>query len=167
MATATSAAAVVGAFAGLASLGWQIFKYLKDGPILRIRVSQDMQVIGPDGQLEEQPWALVNIANAGSQPTTITHLFSHSYRGRFDRLLRKKTASTMVFPNPDPGRLSSKLAPGEIWTGMVKQDHLQELLEEGNHLFIGVYHAFSDHPKTTRLRLGGNPRETAAAESRA
>jgi hypothetical protein len=89
MAAGTSAVAVSGALTGIASLGWQIFKHLKDGPILRIRVSQDMQMMSPDGELEEEPWVLVSIANAGSQTTTITHLFSHSYRDRFDRLLRR------------------------------------------------------------------------------
>ncbi|MEQ5856857.1 hypothetical protein EBB56_03975 [Halomonas sp. YLB-10] len=165
MAAGTSAIAIVGAITGVASFGWQVFKYLKEGPILRIKVSPGMQVVGPDAELEEEPWALVSIANAGSLPTTITHLFSHSYQGRLDRLLRRKSVTTTLFPHPDPGRLPSKLAPGELWTGMVKEEHLRESLEHADHLYVGVYHVFSDRPKVVRVSLERKARETDSAKS--
>lgn len=47
MVVGTSTVAIIGALTGVASLGWQIFKYLKDGAILRIRVSPNMQVNRP------------------------------------------------------------------------------------------------------------------------
>jgi hypothetical protein len=71
----------------------------------------------------------------------------------------------MVFPRPDPGHLPSKLAPGELWTGLVKQNNFQESLEKENRLFICIYHAFSECPNMVRVSLGSKPRATDSARS--
>lgn len=145
MATATSAAAVIGAFAGLASLGWQIFKYLKDGPVIRISAANDMEMLIPLRDRSES-LLMLHVANVGSQPTTISHMLLVRYRYRFDRLLRRKPLSYGYITDPSPGRLPAKLGIGEEWMGFASQSEVDALIAKGGHVFCGVLHTFAKRP---------------------
>lgn len=146
MATATSAAAVVGAFAGLASLGWQIFKYLKDGPVIRMSAANDMEMLTPIRGSSES-LLMLHVANVGSQPTTLSHMLLVRYRYRFDRLLRRKPLSYGYVTDPSPGTLSAKLGVGEEWMGFASQAEVDALVAKGGHVYCGVLHTFAKRPK--------------------
>lgn len=151
MATGTSAAAIVGAFTGLASLGWQIFKHLKEGPVLRVSVSQGMELIVPGRQRDGQLLMMINVTNIGSQPTKLTHLIIERYRYRFDCILRRKPLAHGVVPWPGVKDLPYKLSVGDLWTGSMYQKGVDRYFREGGHLYIGIYHTFGKHSKVVRV----------------
>lgn len=150
MATATSAAAVIGAFTGLASLGWQVFKYLKEGPVIRMSAANDMEMLTPIGGSSES-LLMLHVANVGSQPTTLSHLLLVRYRYRFDRLLRRKPLSYGYITDPSPGMLPAKLGIGEEWMGFAGQAEVDALVAMGDHVFCGVLHTFAKQPKLVRI----------------
>lgn len=146
MSTATNAAAVIGAFAGIASLGWQIFKYLKEGPVIRMSAANDMEMLSPT-QDGSESLLMLHVANVGSQPTTISHMLLVRYRYRFDRFMRRKPLSYGYIIDPSPGRLPAKLGIGEEWMGFASQAEVDALLAKGGHVFCGVLHTFAKQPK--------------------
>nr|WP_163501695.1 hypothetical protein [Halomonas socia] len=155
MALATGVAAIIGASTGVASLGWQIFKHLKDGPVLRLSVSQGMELIVPGREPDDQLLTVVNVTNVGSQSTTLTHLIVERYRNRFDRALRRKPLAQGLVPRPGAMDFPHKLAVGDQWIGTMYQQDLDRYFTEKGHLYIGVYHTFGKRSRVVRITPRG------------
>lgn len=156
MAAGTSAAAAIGAFTGIASLGWQVFKFFKEGAVLRVSVAQGMELISQGGT-EATNLTSVNVTNVGSQPTTLTHLVVERYAKRYSRLLRRKPLDQGLVPNPGAMKLPHSLAVGDQRIGTMNQDNVDGFLQQGGCLYIGVQHAFGKRPKMVRVKPRGEP----------
>jgi len=141
----------IATFTGVASLGWQIFSHLKDGPKLRIAISQGMKRARPLTPDQDKLLTVVNVVNAGTQATVLTHLIFALHRSRYCRLLRRKPLQEGLIPLTDPMPLPHKLGVSDQWMSLIDQTDVDQLFEEGNCLYIGVHHTFKRRAAMVRV----------------
>jgi len=148
---AETIALYIGAFMGVVSFGWQVFRYFKEGPKLLVRVNQHMELVntfqGPNGD------ELVSISavNVGSQTTTVTHLVILRFQSRWGRILRRKCRVAFI-SSPKGSGLTYKLAVGDEWVGLMDQKDLDDTFHKGGTVYVGVYHTFGKGPCVVRVR---------------
>ena len=151
MTTLEIIALFIATLTGVASFIWQVFRYLKEGPSLRILVSQGMTRIPTRPGTEQDKLVSMAIANVGSQATTLTHFIIMRFANRFDRILRRPPVSAALVPMPSGTGLPCKLTIGDEWIGMMKQKDLDEEFEEEGFVYLGVHHTFARRPCLVRV----------------
>lgn len=131
-------AAWYGAFVATAVFGWELFKWLRSGSRIKIRVTYDMQMTDGTGKLEPQKYFVINAVNIGDQATTVSHLGINYFSTLAGRLFRRPTRR-MIVPAPTHAeQLPKLLDPGATWTGAVPQTvELEAMMKEG-HLSFGL-----------------------------
>ncbi len=149
---ASEIAAWVGAATGSLALLWDIIKWSRTGPRIAVSVAPNMTAYGAaELLLGKEPCVLVEANNVGDGKTTVTHLVGFYYDSWLKRFLRRKPTTTMVVPDPTPGKVPHVLDKGERWVGMMEQNaELIKMSQEG-YLFCGVYHSTSKRPVLARL----------------
>jgi hypothetical protein len=124
-------AAIVGTSAFLLNLK----SWLDSGVRLTMSMIADGVVIGGDPRFEEKDIVIVSVTNRGDAPTMITHLVLLELPTWWRRIRRRPT------PN-----IPGELAPGKIWTGVIRkrQDYISDL--HTGRFYVGVYGSHRDKP---------------------
>lgn len=134
--TIAAYAAVVSTFI----LGWDAYKWLNEGPDVRIDATTGMKLIGsplPD----PATYISVKAVNVGDRATTITNLGYLYYKSWWKAYLRKKSYdATFIIPRPSEAqRLPYKFEVGDQWLGICVQDEdVDKMIQEG-YLFVVLY----------------------------
>jgi len=150
---ASTLAAWWGAATGTFAVLWEVFRWLNEGPKLRISASTNMQIIQPGVGVQPEKLVSVTVRNVGTSATTITHLCGCIYKGWFARL-RKRPASLFVITTGPESPVPFKLEPGCTWSGTALQSQLEEAMtKSGAYLYIGVQHSMAERPEFTRVGL--------------
>lgn len=148
---ASTWAAWWGALSGTLLVLWEIFRWSRSGPQLRVTASPNMQYITPGHGIDETLYINVVVTNKGDAPTTITHFCACTYKNHFARLRRKKERLFVINPGPET-RIPCKLEVGEVWTAMTSQQKAMEAAS-GDHFYVGVQHALANRPRYVRVKL--------------
>ncbi len=139
---ATEIAAWWGASIATMVLIWDVFKWIRTGPIINVFASPDMQTHGSisDGT-HDKTFVTVEVTNTGDRKTTLTHLVGFHYANRF-QWLRNKKNKTFIVANPAfSAVLPHVLEPGERWLGGIEQNEELDDISRNGYLYCGVYHS--------------------------
>ena len=150
--TGTEIAAWWGAVLATLVLAWDIYKYKRTGPIIRVSASKNMQTFGsyPD-ETTGKLYVVVNASNSGDRSTTITHLVGYHYKSIWARI-RRKSDNAFFVPTQGTGRpLPHVLPPGEEWLGMIEQEDRLVDWSQNGYLYCGVHHSSADKPVLQRV----------------
>jgi hypothetical protein len=150
--TVTDVLAMIGAFTGSAALLWDVFKWLKTGPRVRVSAIPNMVSTG-EGNAYQGKNVIIEVVNTGDSKTTITHLAGYHYDSWFKPIFRFKPTTQFVVPNPIPGRLPCELSPGERWVGLIEQTPDLIDMSVNGKLYVGILHSMKRSPVMTRLMI--------------
>lgn len=154
MAAGTSAVAVLGAMTGVVSLGWQIFKYLKEGPVLRLSVTESSYAVWQHAD-RAGPVYVMSVASKGALATTLTGVFLVHYRqpAWVSRLHRRRPFDISAFPRPQELQLPYKLNTGDQWTGLIPKSYFDLPGYPTRYVYLAIYHTYRRRPALVRVRL--------------
>ncbi len=147
--TQTDIVAWYGAVLATLVLFLEIFKWLRAGPIIKVRALTGMETNMRD--LKDKKLILVKVTNRGSQKTTITHLVVQHYKTRFHKLINRKNRSFIISNHSIGQPLPYVLEPGEEWAGCIVQDQEFEHLSNNGLLHCGIYHSNSESLYSQRV----------------
>lgn len=148
---ASTWAAWWGALSGTLLVLWEIFRWLRSGPRLRIMASSNMRLITPGHGVEDTVYINVVVTNSGDAPTTITHFCACTYRNLFAKLRGKREQLFIINPGPE-SPIPCKLPVGEQWSSRTPQQKAVELAGR-SRFYIGVQHALAKRPQYVRVNL--------------
>jgi hypothetical protein len=153
--TSTEIAAWWGAIVASFVLAWDIYKWLRDGPRLKMRISPNMEIWG-DPLREGKTWVSITVTNIGNRPTTIKGVGMEFYKNWYCRI-RNRIEKAAVFPNPnDHFPLPRILNPGEEWMGFIPQERIDkgidlEEMSQIGHLIIWLSQSHKEQAIKKRL----------------
>lgn len=153
--TATVIAAWYGAAVATAVFLWDIYKWGRRGPRIRLTVNTRMRIVGADPLIDsETEYVTITAVNIGDQATTLTNAVGYHYRSRLSRILRRSDKTFVVvtggaFGPPLPHRLDA----GERWIGGANQEKVKESCGDSGLLYCGVIIATAQRPILLRVRL--------------
>ena len=105
----TVLAAWWGAIIATAVFLFEIFKWARSGPSLRVTTNPGMRPFNIPGMDAEQDICLVVVVNNGKAPTTLTHFIYIYYGNWWDRIRRKRDEEGVIV---DPGGERTRPEPG-------------------------------------------------------
>ena len=153
-ATATDCAAWVGAITGCVALGFEVWKYFREGPRIELWVARNMTAE------ELQPPAndvlLVTATNTGDADTTITHGYIQQ-SSDFLGLFRKKWLggtwrSVVIGPRPRLLDYPAVVEPGKQWVGIIPEQLINESCGSWKYNYLCVKTATKKRPARVRIR---------------
>lgn len=130
-------AAVVSTFV----LGWDAYKWLNQGPKVRIYAQTGMKVVG--GPIPDpKTYVTVTATNYGDRATTITNLgflYYKSWWRAYMPFVRKSERAFIITTPSQAQVIPYRFEPGAQWMGMADQDaSIDEMIQEGR-LFAVLY----------------------------
>jgi hypothetical protein len=149
----TDFAAWIGAVVAVLVLLWDIYKEMRSGARIRLKVVPNMRYL-VNGKLTEDMHVAVTIVNEGDLPTTLTHLIVYMFDNRWRRLLRQPSLNgAVVMQRAHSPQLPYVLKPGELWQGEISQNQLQSHLQQyGEKLvYVAIAHASSTKECSVKL----------------
>lgn len=149
---ATDFAAWWGAIAATLAIVWDVIKWSRGGPVIKVNANPNMVLTGsPSVRANKEKYIFVEVTNTGDQKTTITHFASYYYESYWSYLRGKADQSfAVVVPAMGPG-LPFGIAPGERWVGGMIQDAEIEGLSRTGRLCVGIYHSSANKPVLRRV----------------
>lgn len=149
---ASDSAAWWGAIVATIVFIWELYKWLTSGAQVRVSASGNMQTLNrAAGRIEDDKLAVVEAANNGDKPTTLTSLVVKHYKSQLHRLVGRPARQFFV-ANPDGDHpLPFVLEPGHSWTGLVDQKVIEEKVGTGGVLYCGVRHTASRWLATAKV----------------
>ena len=154
---ATDLAAWWGAIVASLILIWDIYKWKRSGPIVRVSASPNMRTYGniSDSQ-KDKTYVVVEVTNTGDRKTTITHLIGFHYKSFFQKILKKRNKAFVVAIPALSEPLPYVLEPGERWLGGIDQNNKLEEISQNGFLYCGVYHSSGKRPVLERVIIKGD-----------
>ena len=146
--------AIYAAAVATAILIWDVAKWLRSGPRVKLRALPSMETFNdPDPQRKGKTYILVVVTNIGSSPTTITHLAIAYYKNQWDRVRRKtKKQGIIIIGQASPHLpLPHVLRVGEEWSGMIEQNPELVQMAKNGVLYADVYHSVNNRPARVRI----------------
>ena len=146
--------AIYAAVVATAILIWDVAKWLRTGPRIKLRASANMEMLNdPDPRRVGKTYILVVVTNVGSSPTTVTHLAVAFYKNQWDRVRRRpKEQGVIMIAQATPHLpLPHVLRVGEEWSGMIEQDLKIVQWTKNGVLYAEVYD--SVHKRPARVRI--------------
>ena len=141
-------AAVISTFV----FGWDAYKWLNEGPKVRITAHTGMKIVG-GGRIDPKTYVSVTAVNYGDRATTITNMGFLYYRTWFKAHLRRNRAEqAFIITTPSQAQvLPYRFEADAQWIGMADQtDDVDQMIRDG-YLFVLVY--CSTAGKGIRCRL--------------
>jgi hypothetical protein len=140
-------------------LAWDIYKWERTGPIVKVSVSPNMKLHhdggpgrGPHG-LRDKTLVIITVTNTGDRVTTLTHLMATSYRSFYRKLRKKKSEGILIFSNHGlTGPLPYVLPPGQRWQGYIEQNVIEQM-DRNNYLYCCIAHSSKNKPVWQRIIL--------------
>jgi len=134
---------MVAAYAALVStfvFGWDAYKWLNQGPKVRISAQTGMKVVG-GGVVDPKTYISVTAVNCGDRATTITNMGFLYYKNWFNAYLRRNKADK-AFIVTIPSQVQTipyRFEAGAQWIGMADQEEdIDQMIREG-YLFVLLY----------------------------
>ena len=134
---------IIAGYAAIVStfiLGWDAYKWLNEGPRVRITAKTGMKMMG-NGILDNNIYISVTAVNYGDRATTITNMGFLFYTNWFDANFRRNRVSkAFIIPTPSQSQiLPFRFEAGAQWIGMANQDkEFERLISEG-FLYLVLY----------------------------
>ena len=143
---------------------WDIYKWRRSGPKLRLRVQTGMEMLNAS-EHEGKTLLVIEVVNYGERPTTITNAVFVSYSSLWSRL-RKRHSKVFLLPIPSTEQpLPFELKPGTIWRGIgVQQQGLEDAARNG-YLYCLVAHSHRGAPLRQRVKLTPPQRKALGSKS--
>src|ERR1035437_8832981 len=126
-------AAVVSTFV----LGWDAYKWLNQGPKVRISAQTGMKIVG-GAHVDPNTYISVTAVNYGDRATTITNMGFLYYTSWFNAYLRRNRSDQgFIITTPSQAQvLPYRFEAGAQWIGMANQDEgVDKMIREG-YLFV-------------------------------
>ena len=129
-------AAVVATFV----LGWDAYKWLNQGPKVKISAQTGMKIIG-GGQIDPKTYVSVTAINFGDRATTITNMGFLYYKSWFKAFFWRGNADqAFVITTPSQAQvLPYRFEAGAQWIGMATQDESVDRMISEGYLFVLIY----------------------------
>ena len=145
--------AIYAAIVATTVLAWDVWKWLREGPRLRVFANPGYKTIGIPTVDPDATWVMVKVTNVGTSPTTINMVGGAMYNNWIKRLLRKPSEQFFVATPVLAGmpKLPHVLDPGNEWTGLINQDDEFESMARQGLLYVGLYHSVGNRPIWRRL----------------
>ena len=141
----TTILAVIGAITGTSALIWDIHKWRKSEPNLRVRILAGGKLL--HGSDSNKKFDVISVSN-GRYKTTIQAIEFCLYENWIQKLRGKSKESFMV--NPLKQTLPKVLEVGEIFTTQPIPSQIENKASMGP-LYCRVYHTQSDKPVQIRV----------------
>lgn len=146
--------AVYAALVATAILIWDVVKWLRSGPRIRVRANPNMIFFNvPDPLREGKTFIFVTVANVGSSPTTITNFGGTYFRNRWDQL-RRKPDKQFVVAVPQAAQhlpLPHVLKVGEEWSGIIEQTAEIDQMAKNGLLYAAIFQSGKSRPARVRI----------------
>ena len=126
-------------------LGWYEYKWLNDGPKVRITAQNGMKVVG-GRQIDPKTYVSVTAVNYGNNTTMITNMGFLYYTTWFNVNLRCNRTDKAFINTTFSSALvmSYRFEAGAEWIGMADQiDDVNQMIREG-YLFVQLYFLLQD-----------------------
>jgi hypothetical protein len=160
-----------GAVVATLVLLWDVAKWLKAGPVIRVRIQLDTWY--PDGKVikvekiehgemkELAEYCHIELVNVGKLPTTVMGI-EGSHQAKSGRM--KTSLSSQSFTPHYGKQLPYVLPPGEVWSCRFEMVNLLRLLEQDKP-YIEVHLSHNNKPLMIWPKLSANHRLKSIAES--
>jgi len=120
---ASEFAAWWGAVVATAVFGWEVFKWLRSGPRIRISVAREPGALHPVVSLAGDVIRMrvrhdyrLGVANVGDSPTTITSIQIHFYKGIRAELFDRPVGTRYLLTS------DLRLNPGDLWSVKLEEN---------------------------------------------
>ena len=152
--SATEAAAWWGAAIATLVLIWDVYKWRRSGPQVRVCARADMQELGNATLVVgSKVLVVVEVVNIGDRPLEITKLTCYYYKNLLKRFLRKPHRTFLVPRNSLGPNLPINLKPGERWMGGIDQAQLPREIGTEGSLYCGVFSSSMKRPVLAKVDL--------------
>jgi hypothetical protein len=148
-------AAVVSTFV----FGWDAYKWLNQGPKVRIFAQTGMKIVG-GGQIDPKTYVSVTAVNYGDRATTITNMGFLYYKNWYTAYIgRARSDKAFVITTPSQAQvIPYRFEAGAQWIGMADQTvDVDHMIREG-YLFVLLY--CSTAGRGIRVRLSRKEHST-------
>lgn len=142
-----------GAIVATLVLLWDVYKWTRRGPDVRVEATPNMKVFPRLPHTTDTTFIFVAATNHGAQPTTITHLAGVHYPSFWHKLARRGAEHFVVMNNALGSPFPHVLGPGERWTGAVDQDDAVKKYGTSGKFYCGVFHSGSKKPIYRHVHL--------------
>lgn len=142
-----------GAIVATLVLLWDVYKWSRSGPDVRVEATPSMKVFPKLPHTGDTTFIFVAATNHGAQSTTITHLAGVHYPSLWHKLARRGAQHFVVFNNALGSAFPHVVGPGERWTGAIDQDDATTKYGKGGLFYCGVFHSRSRKPIYSRVLL--------------
>lgn len=142
-----------GAIVATFVLVWDVYKWTRRGPDVRVEAAPNMKVFPKLPHTGDTNFIFVAATNHGAQPTTVTHLAGVYYPSLWHKFTRRKGQHFVVFNNALGTPFPHVLPPGERWTGAIDQDDATKKYGSSGRFYCGVFHSHSKKAVYRRVRL--------------
>lgn len=142
-----------GAIIATAVLLWDVHKWWRTGPQIRMMAQGNMRAMG-DPELEGRPLIIVHATNIGDRATTLESMWLDWYENWWRYYIRRKTDRHYLIKNPGRERsFPYRLEVGERWDGIADQSgEIADHAKEG-YWVCNLSHACSKCPVKARIRF--------------
>ena len=153
---------VIAAYAAVVStfvLGWDAYKWLNQGPKVRITAQTGMKLLG-GSQVNPNTYVSVTAVNYGDRATTITNMGFIYCKSWFKAFLpRNRPDQAFIITSPSQGQdLPYRFEAGAQWIGLAGQTKdIDQMIREG-YLFVLLY--CSTAGKGIRVRINRKEHKT-------
>ena len=133
-------AAVVSTFV----LGWDAYKWLNQGPKLRVTAQTGMKIVGGK-QVDPKTYVSATVVNRGDRATTLTNMGFLYYKSWLKAYFwRNRADQAFVITTPSQVQvLPYRFEAGAQWIGMANQDaDIDRMIHDG-YLFAVIYSSTS------------------------
>jgi len=128
--TWTDIAAWWGATLATLAIIWDVFKWLRTGPRIVMRILPNMSQF-PQAPGTPNTNIFVEISNNGDAPTTLKNIGVFHYDS-FPKWIFRNASYQAVVPNPNPEfPIPRVIETGKIWQGFMDQEPMEDMLRSG------------------------------------
>jgi hypothetical protein len=161
--TLTLGIAVYAAAVSTFVLGWDAYKWLNQGPKVRISAQTGMRVMGGI-EVDPKTYVSITAVNYGDRATTITNMGFLYYKSWFRAVLRRNRAdSAFVVATPSQAqRIPYRFEAGAQWIGMADQTEDVDAMVRDGYLYAVLYCSTAGKGIRKRLQKKGH---SAAADA--
>jgi hypothetical protein len=121
---------------------WQVFTWWATGPRLRGKTAANVQIIA-GGKRDDIVYVTLNVANVGTQPTTVTNVLVYCYKNRWARLRDRRMRQGLVTSGAPAHPVPSVLEVGKTFLALVQQTPDFEEWTRTMLTYIVIVHSFS------------------------
>jgi len=146
----TQWAAWWGAILATVVFAWDVFKWIRRGPRLRVRAYPNMQT-AVGGKLEDARYISVSVTNIGGSKTTIRNVGLNYYEPKLFALHRTPTERMIVKEIHNAKPLSQGIDAGSTWDGLIDQSSDVDRMLRDGVLTCAIYEARRDKPWQRRI----------------